>query len=453
MYGFQGKFQTSNLSMNLLISMYIVLLQFLLFLKVEAQTAPNQYDLSSQDVSNFQPSLAVVIGILSIMFSLTFILLLYAKFCRNTSSSSVHINQQILDGLPRSRSRFSGIDKTVIESLPFFRFSSLKGSREGLECVICLSKFEDIEILRLLPKCKHAFHINCLDEWLGKHSSCPLCRHKISPDDISTFTYSNSLRFLWNQSEPREESNLELYVQREESLLGSSRFSVASSFRKAEQAKKEEELPIQQNYDAEEENGGKILHKFNHKIIVSDAVLMKNRWSNVSSSDLMFLNSEMLNHFSSNRFSALESNITGESTPTRLMRDGEILNIKEEMYRKREFENKFTKIQQNDAFPTLPNSTKDSESKRDSRIINASNVLSPSEKRSMSEILVHPRFRDFRPRIDDNIESSSLQENSGKEEKMRRLWLPIARRTVQWFANREGRTTTEPQNTRQSLNV
>ncbi|XP_027070483.2 E3 ubiquitin-protein ligase ATL42-like [Coffea arabica] len=444
-----GKFQPFNhLSMNSL-SLCICFLHLALF-QVKAQTSANQYGVASPDaVSNFQPSLAVVIGILAIMFSLTFILLLYAKFCRSTSSNSVRTNLQITDGLPRSRSRFSGIDKTVIESLPFFRFSSLKGSREGLECAICLSKFEDIEVLRLLPKCKHAFHINCLDEWLEKHSSCPLCRHKISADDLSSFTYSNSLRFMWNEAELKEESNMELYVQREESCLGSSRFSIASSFRKTGKDVKEDELPIQLNGDADE--NGKIFHKFNHKIVVSDVVLMKNRWSNVSSADLMFLNSEMLNHVSSNRFSALESGITGQSTPTRVIGDGELMNIKQEMDRKREFEIKFSKIQHNDSFPPLPNFARASSgSKGDSRI-NESNVLNPSEKRSMSEIIVHPRFREFNTRNNDDREPFN-PENSVKEEKIRRLWLPIARRTAQWFANRE-RGSTQPQNTRQSLNA
>ncbi|KAL3535709.1 hypothetical protein ACH5RR_004170 [Cinchona calisaya] len=428
------------------LSLYIFFLH-LIFYQVKAQTSPE--GLSSQDaITSFQPSLAVVVGILCTLFSLFFILLVYAKFCRNnTSSNSFHTNLQIIDGLPRSRSRFSGIEKTVIESLPFFRFSSLKGSREGLECAICLSKFEDVEILRLLPKCKHAFHINCLDEWLEKHSSCPLCRHKISADDLSTFTYSNSLRFLWNQSGLRDESksNIELYVQREESHQGSSRYNnIASSFRNTEKWKKEDELPIQLLSDAADDENKKIMHKFNHKIIVSDVVLMKNRWSNVSSSDLMFLNSEMLNHVSSNRFSAFKS------TPTRVIGDGEIMNIKEEMDRKREFENKFSKIQQNGSFAKLPNLAKASseEPRGDSNSrTNASNVLNPSEKRSMSEIIVHPRFT-----VDREPSHSHPENGSVKEEKIRRLWLPIARRTVQWFANRERRST-QSENTKQSLNV
>ncbi|XP_059316200.1 E3 ubiquitin-protein ligase ATL42-like [Lycium ferocissimum] len=404
-----------NLFMNQL-SIFLMLAVLSLNVRADHEDLPSSEDA----VSSFQPSLAVVIGVLSIMFSLTFLLLLYAKFCHRTSSP-VHnsTNLHIQDGLVRSVSRSSGIDKTVVESLPFFRFSLLKGSKQGLECAVCLSKFEDIEILRLLPMCKHAFHIDCIDQWLEKHSTCPLCRHKISSEDLSLLTYSDSLRFLWNQS--REESNLELYIQREGN--GSSRFSIGSSFRKSEKGKKEEELPIQ-------ENNEKALHRFNHKIIISD-VVFKNRWSNVSSSDLIFLNSEMLNGMTSNRFSSMDRK-TEQSTARRVIEEGQRMNIKDEMERKRLFE---TKFKQNSlvAAPVSASTSK---------------VVNQNEKRSMSEIIVHPRFIDFNNR---NRELS-VPQNNVKEERRRKLWLPIVRRTVKWFANRE-RNSVQTQNTTQTLNV
>ncbi|QCD92047.1 E3 ubiquitin-protein ligase ATL42-like [Vigna unguiculata] len=401
-----------------------------LFLHVRAQTAAP----SGDAVSNFQPSLAVVIGILGVMFLLTFFLLMYAKFCQHRGGSTSLGDQENLPTFVRSRSRFSGIDKTVIESLPFFRFSSLKGSKEGLECAVCLSKFEDIEVLRLLPKCKHAFHIDCIDHWLERHSSCPICRHKVNPEDHTTFTYSNSLRRLANQSGLGEESNLEIFVQREEEHHGSSRFSVGSSFRKMGKGVKEEELLIQKG--AEDSDGNqKGYHKHNHMITISD-VVFKHRWSNVSSSDLMFLNSEMLNAASSNRFSNFESNADMTSSPREVVENGEIKNIKEEMERKISFESKVSALSNTKSVSEKgPPFTSDSAGKSSL----APKYANPGEKRSMSEITAVSRFGDFGTKMRVFKDSSSVQDNL-KEEKMRQIWFPIAKRTAQWFVNRERRS-------------
>lgn len=405
-----------------------------LFLQVQAQSSYGQdnFSSSSQDmVSNFQPSLAVVIGILSVMFSVTFVLLVYAKFCHRAGSTTAGSgDQENPAALTRSRSRFSGIDKTVIESLPFFRFSSLKGSKQGLECAVCLSKFEDIEILRLLPKCRHAFHIDCIDYWLEKHSSCPLCRHKVSAEDPANFTYTNSMR-LMSQSDMRQDSNLELFVQREAGIQGSSsRFSIGSSFRKIFKSNKEEEIQ-------EEAEKQKILHKFNHRIIASDVVL-KNRWSNLSSSDLMFLNSEMLNDLSSNRFSSLELEGTGQAATTaaRTFESGEIMKIKEEMDRKRLFESKLSSIDKN-SLVSVPGHP--STAPVESGSVQQSKIMLPADKRSMSEITGVSRFGDSSAR-NRHREMSLIEGGDFKDERMRQIWLPIARRTVQWFANRERRS-------------
>lgn len=406
-------------------SSFILLLLLSFFFHVKAQAPLSRNDASTQDaVTAFKPSLAVVIGILCIMFSLTFVLLVYAKFCHG-HTTVFGDEHNLLGAQVRPGSQFSGIDKTVIESLPFFRFSSLKGWKEGLECAVCLSKFEDVEILRLLPKCKHAFHIDCIDQWLEKHSSCPLCRVKVSAEDPEIFAYSNSLRFLWSQSETREDSNLELFVQRQEDHHGSSRFSIGGSFRKVEKGNKEEAWLIK---DGEKEQS---LHKLNHKIIVSDAVF-KNRWSSVSSSDLMLLNSEMLEAMSNSRFSGLQLGTNGT------IEDGHVMNIKEEMERKRLFENKLS----GDVATTSEFKANLSTHK--------SKSLIPSEKRSMSEITGVSRFADLRGK--NRFRETTCPENDVKEQRMRRAWLPIARRTVEWFANRE-RGAQESQQTKEHLEV
>jgi hypothetical protein len=66
--------------------------------------------------------------------------------------------------------------------------------QEGLECAVCLCQFEDNDILRLLPKCQHAFHVDCVDLWLASHSTCPLCRHCVSQEDLILVEKSVSSR-------------------------------------------------------------------------------------------------------------------------------------------------------------------------------------------------------------------------------------------------------------------
>jgi hypothetical protein len=57
----------------------------------------------------------------------------------------------------------------------------LKGGKEDLECSVCLEKFAEDESLRLLPKCSHVFHSECIDVWFLSHSTCPLCRVSLKP--------------------------------------------------------------------------------------------------------------------------------------------------------------------------------------------------------------------------------------------------------------------------------
>lgn len=132
----------------------------------------------------FKPSIAIVVGVLTTLFSITFLLLLYAKHCKRENGNG-YSNNSRGHGVPSVTDRKnSGVDRTVIESLPIFRFGSLRGAKDGLECAVCLNRFEPTEVLKLLPKCKHAFHVECVDTWLDAHSTCPLCRYRVDPEDI-----------------------------------------------------------------------------------------------------------------------------------------------------------------------------------------------------------------------------------------------------------------------------
>lgn len=72
----------------------------------------------------------------------------------------------------------SGIKKNALKTFPVVQYSAeLKLPGVDTECVICLSEFAPGELLLLLPKCNHGFHVFCIDRWLRLHSSCPKCRH------------------------------------------------------------------------------------------------------------------------------------------------------------------------------------------------------------------------------------------------------------------------------------
>jgi len=54
---------------------------------------------------------------------------------------------------------------------------------EDAECTICISGLEKGDEMRLLP-CKHIFHRNCLDLWLGEAITCPNCKGELGTPEF-----------------------------------------------------------------------------------------------------------------------------------------------------------------------------------------------------------------------------------------------------------------------------
>ncbi|KAL6876373.1 hypothetical protein ACP4OV_012945 [Aristida adscensionis] len=88
------------------------------------------------------------------------------------------------EGRPRRR------DGNPAAGLPSFTYSrSVKHGVAGAageeasppSCTVCLGAFQRGETVRLLPVCLHLYHVECIDPWLEKHSTCPLCRSGIDP--------------------------------------------------------------------------------------------------------------------------------------------------------------------------------------------------------------------------------------------------------------------------------
>ncbi|CAN1130642.1 RING-H2 finger protein ATL67, partial [Linum perenne] len=56
-----------------------------------------------------------------------------------------------------------GLDPAVMNSYPRFQFSN-NGSSVDAMCSICLSEYKDLEMMRMMPECRHFFHMWCLDD-------------------------------------------------------------------------------------------------------------------------------------------------------------------------------------------------------------------------------------------------------------------------------------------------
>lgn len=75
---------------------------------------------------------------------------------------------------------WNGLDAVVLRSLPVVVFSP-GDFEEGMECAVCLTELGEGEKARLLPRCNHGFHVDCIDMWFKSNSTCPLCRNPVAP--------------------------------------------------------------------------------------------------------------------------------------------------------------------------------------------------------------------------------------------------------------------------------
>ncbi|XP_059645464.1 RING-H2 finger protein ATL3-like [Cornus florida] len=103
-----------------------------------------------------------------------------------------------------------GLDPSVLNSIPVIVFHA-EEFKEGLECSVCLSEISHGETARLLPKCNHGFHVDCIDMWFRSHSTCPICRNPISssnptseehsPETTESFSFPTNVLYWGNETE------------------------------------------------------------------------------------------------------------------------------------------------------------------------------------------------------------------------------------------------------------
>ncbi|KAF8377774.1 hypothetical protein HHK36_031159 [Tetracentron sinense] len=75
-----------------------------------------------------------------------------------------------------------GLSGDSVEKIPKIKITTknnIDTSGQRVSCSVCLQDFQIGETVRSLPHCHHMFHLPCIDEWLIRHGSCPLCRRDL----------------------------------------------------------------------------------------------------------------------------------------------------------------------------------------------------------------------------------------------------------------------------------
>ncbi|KAM7463696.1 hypothetical protein LguiA_031817 [Lonicera macranthoides] len=100
-----------------------------------------------------------------------------------------------------------GLEKETIDSYPktILGESRRLPKPDDITCPICLSEYKPKETLRSIPECQHCFHADCIDEWLHRNATCPVCRNSPSrslPSQNFLFMEGQATGFHWMQQSP-----------------------------------------------------------------------------------------------------------------------------------------------------------------------------------------------------------------------------------------------------------
>ena len=83
-----------------------------------------------------------------------------------------------------NNNRRRAIDKELLNKLPETQDVS-KLDPEKRNCIICLEDFKNKDKALILP-CIHLFHKNCINNWLKKQNTCPICKFKLTRSNINS---------------------------------------------------------------------------------------------------------------------------------------------------------------------------------------------------------------------------------------------------------------------------
>ncbi|KAJ3680044.1 hypothetical protein LUZ60_016322 [Juncus effusus] len=129
--------------------------------------------------------LNLVTTVIGFGMSATFIVFVCARLiCGRIRSSDSHVAPPY-DGDVELRSdhgrpiehNMTGLEPIIVSAIPTLKYNyEAFNSKDDAQCSICLGEYQEKEMLRIIPACNHSFHLTCIDLWLQKQATCPICR-------------------------------------------------------------------------------------------------------------------------------------------------------------------------------------------------------------------------------------------------------------------------------------
>ncbi|MQM00246.1 hypothetical protein Taro_032974 [Colocasia esculenta] len=152
------------------------------------------------NAATYGTDMAIVVGILLSGFLLGILLMIGVRYClrRRRGARDPAAAAAAAGDADQKPSRGGGGAGEEHPSEPPTLYTPGETQMAGAaaECAICLTEFSEGDALRVLPACRHGFHVECVERWLASAAgssrhpsrkapapSCPVCRSRCLPPE------------------------------------------------------------------------------------------------------------------------------------------------------------------------------------------------------------------------------------------------------------------------------
>lgn len=122
--------------------------------------------------------MSITVSMSGILFITRLLCYISCKYCIGRQVQQDQTDPSSPTGRAQALEAVSSMDTPAIELCPTTQIGDGRASMpQDNTCSICLSEYRLKEMVRTIPECKHSFHAHCIEPWLRRNGSCPLCRN------------------------------------------------------------------------------------------------------------------------------------------------------------------------------------------------------------------------------------------------------------------------------------